>query len=496
MLKNCLADIFTDGMIFQYGLPIRIYGYGENELKIHIWVNNTQGETVCIGGIWEIELPSLPVGGPYEMNITASDEEPHIIKDILSGDVFIAGGQSNMEMPLKSANLDEEILNDLELPFVRIYNVPLRPYSGCDIPGKDFVQEYSDKKSWRACTKEEAMEFSAVGYYFARRLKKDIDIPIGIITCTCGGTPISAWLPEDAQEIDADLKKVFDDYQLISNSLEQESYNRDFTEYIKNIEAFIALVTENIDNIKGVVCPVPPMGPKSYERPSGLFHGMLEKILRYNVRGMLWYQGETDSDFKRARSYKKSLQFLVEYIRRISENPKLYFILAQLPPFGGVELEEWAEICWQQQLLSTETPDCAMITLGDCGDIDVHPKNKEPVGSRFALAALNRIYGKNYEYCGPIPISCMKKGEFVEVEFSHISERLKIIGDDVGLFEICGNDLVFIKANVLLKNDSILLSSNEVVNPYAVRYAWSSFPHIGLFNSDHLPASLFYLELN
>jgi sialate O-acetylesterase len=287
MIEFSLVDVFTDGMVIQQNMPLRVYGNASDNTKIGVSIDNLCSETVCKNGSWEIVISSVTVGGPYNLEILVDKIDKYVIHDILCGDVFIASGQSNMDMPLCSAENTEEVLNSIELFNVRIYDVPHWPYKGCNNVSDDFKRICPDKFNWRNCTKEQTMNFSAVGYYFARRLREDTGIPIGIINCSWSGTAITSWMPEEAPENDIDIRKDLDDYRLLEGNLDLNSYNTEFNEYINKFEEYINYGSVHVDNINTIPYPMPPMGPKSYERPCGLYHSMLDNVIRFNVKGTM-----------------------------------------------------------------------------------------------------------------------------------------------------------------------------------------------------------------
>lgn len=502
MKRFFLAEIFTDHMVIQRNAPVCLYGMASTGTIISASVIGNgikeTADTNAINDKWKLYFPEIPTGGPYSIKISCDSEDPVIIQNVMCGDVWVAGGQSNMEMTLGTMEITEEIKAFPDLENVWIYTVPRRTFESAGDLDEKLESYNAPKTQWIDCKGQQALNFSAIAYYFARKLSQNINVPIGIISCNWGNTSMINWLPKKLLNGMPKHEKVLDDYLVLEKNMDIKDYDLEFIKYLNDIDDYVEYMKKPEAKPEDIPYPMPPFGPKSYLRPSGLFDCMLSKITTFRTLGMLWYQGESDAILDRCDEYKQALMKFYQYLTEDSCNPNMKFLNVQLAPFGGgwVPGDLWPNICQIQLELTKVIPDYALVTIGDLGDDNIHPPRKREVGERLALAAMNKCFGMDVEYCGPLLKSAYQDGSSVIIEFSHATGGLTFKNDNNASFEIAGDDGIFKQADAEIANNSIKVQSVEVNNPKSVRYAWDVNPVIGLYNFSNLPASLFKFDLS
>jgi sialate O-acetylesterase len=490
-----LAQIFTDGMVIQREYKVPIWGTGIDGEKIKIEFCGQVLQTEVVNGKWKLLLSPIPAGGPYDMTIE-DDISKLILKDILVGEVWVAGGQSNMAFSLEgSLNGKEEILQS-NYPFIRYFEVPRIAYESNN------VEELSIPK-WKICNPENSGAFSAVAYHFAKNIFREIDIPIGIIGCNWGGTTATCWINQDKLCSDEELKVFIDEYEIYNKISDEEydiqcdEYNSLLTAYRSKIEEFKTMnpnaTKKVIDENVGLYPWPPPRGKKSFLRPGGLYHTMVKKIIPYGIRGVIWYQGESDR-LNKPRLYKKLFNKLILNWREIWNNDELPFLFVQLPYFEDsiTEVNATAIIREAQLCIMKEDKNTAMAIITDCGEKDnIHPINKKPVGERLALLARAEIYGQNIQCNGPIYSYMETYKDRIILHFEHAEKGLLTQGERLKGFKLCGEDKKFIKARAEIQDNTVVVYTDSIKNPIEVRYGWENYSEVNLYNVEGLPASPF-----
>lgn len=493
-----LAEIFTDHMVLQRHISNPVWGKAEDGKKVSIAFMDKVYETVASNGEWCIKLSPADAGGPYEMKVKCEEDEV-VIKDIYIGEVWLAGGQSNMQFTLEEDEAHDEIANS--------YNEYIRY---CDMPRVAYDDETTAiyKPQWVVSGPEHAAGFSAVAYYFAKHLQKELNMHIGIIGCNHGATSASCWMSEEYLGSDSDIKVYLDEYLKIFNAYTIEEHEQRIIDHEKlveqknkEVEAYKKEHPEadqiDINNVFGIDWIFPPMTHKSFERPCGLYETMFKKVAPYGIRGFIFYQGETDAN--RSELYGKLFGKMIENWRDDFNNPELPMIFVQLPLYGhpdnpnrNVKSSEWAVLRDQQLLVSKKYNNVHMAVTLDCGDIrDIHPKNKKPVGDRLALLARNKVYGEDIVASGPMYESMEVKDNKIVLSFEYVGSGLVAKDGALKGFTICGEDQNFVEAEATIVNNKVEVYSDQVENPVAVRYAWKNDADAYLYNGEGLPASPF-----
>jgi sialate O-acetylesterase len=477
-----LPAVISDNMVLQRNKKISIWGWAEpgEEVMVSVsWHRMRWAVTAGDDGKWIFKMNSPKTGGPYEMTFIGKNNIT--LKNIMVGEVWVCSGQSNMQWSVKqSANAEQEIAA-ADYPDIRLFTVERKV---AEQPQSDCVG------NWTLCSPQTVPDFSAVAYYFGRELHKELDVPIGLIHTSWGGTPAEAWTRRGVLKEESDFAPILERYEDAVAKYPQamEEHKQKVEEWKKAVEKAKA------EGERTPRRPGTPLGPGHPHSPSGLYNAMIAPLIPYGIGGAIWYQGESNAS--RAYQYRKLFGRMIQNWRKDWGQDKFAFLFVQLANFMAVKPEPadsaWAELR-EAQLMTLALPNTGMAVIIDIGDAnDIHPKNKQDVGRRLALWALARTYGKELVYSGPIYKSMRIEGEKIVVQFDYVGGGL-VAGGGGPLkgFAIAGADRKFVWADAKIDGDSVVVSSDEVTTPVAVRYAWADNPVCNLYNKEGLPASPF-----
>jgi sialate O-acetylesterase len=431
-----------------------------------------------------VTLQPLKEGGPLKMSIKGDNAIE--LSDVLVGEVWLCSGQSNMAMTVsRSANFDAE-QSAADLPKIRMFTVARKASETAadDCEGR-----------WTVCAPESVGGFSATAYFFGRTLHRELGVPVGLINSSWGGTPVQAWTSPAEQEKLPQLKPLLDDWKS-----QIAGYDPDQTQarYEKQMARWQeAAKKAKAAGKKPPRRPRPPVDPRvASHRPGNLYNGMIAPLVPYALRGAIWYQGESNANRYDPKLYGLQLKTMIYDWRYAWVDCEMPFLYVQLPNFQApqqqpVETNGWVIV--QEQMLKTlAVPHTGMAVTIDVGEAnDIHPKNKQDVGKRLALWALGTTYGKGGTYCGPLFKSAAAKDGALVVEFDHVGDGLVARGDKLAGFALAGADRKFVWADAKIVGDTVEVTSPEVKQPVAVRYAWAANPVGNLTNKTGLPASPF-----
>ena len=481
--KFSVNPIFGNEMVLQREMRVPVWGKGVPGEIVAVQIDNKKyTATVDKNGKWMIHTRPLPVGGPYIMKIVGKSKVI-TLKDILSGDVWICSGQSNMQWPVIRAKDAKKEIAAANYPNIRLFTVR-RTVSGKPL---DTVHG-----KWVKCSPATVRGFSAVGYFFGRELYKSLkDVPIGLIHSSWGGTPAEAWTRHDYLEANPMFKAILDRHAKRVKDFPQnlEKYKKDMAEYNKKMAE---IKKSKIKPKKRIRRPRYPYSVKHPHRPSGLYNAMINPLVPYGIKGVIWYQGESNAS--RAYQYRSLLPAMINSWRKSWNQGDFPFLIVELANFTKAQNKPvnsaWAELREAQNMTATKLPACAVASAIDIGEAgNIHPKNKQDVGKRLKLAALKTAYGKDIVFSGPTYKSSEIKGDKIIITMNNIGGGLVAKGGDLKRFAIAGKDKKFVWANAVIKGSTIIVSSPEVKNPVAVRYAWSNNPEgCNLYNKEGLPA--------
>lgn len=482
-----LASPFTDHAVLQRERPVPVWGTAEAGETVTVTCGSISAKAVAgADGRWKAALAPLPVGGPYELTVTGSSTI--VLKDILVGDVWLCSGQSNMAFGLNRVVNQAQEVAQANYPKLRLFKV--------DLVAKEQPQS-TFQGSWQVCSPKTALRFSAVAYFFGRELNKELNVPIGLINSSWGGTPAESWTSQPTLEASTEFRKVFTAWEktLADSPKALERYRTvDLPKW--ETEAAAAKAAGKPAPNK----PREPNGPNTpHLRPAALYNGMIAPLVPYALRGVLWYQGEANASGARAEAYRRLLPLMITSWRS-DFGSELPFYLVQLANFGPepakVPTDPWPVVPWavlreSQSVVATTVSKSGMAVAIDVGNPDdIHPANKQDVGHRLALVALAKEYGKAVDYSGPVAKAMTINGKVAEVTFDH-AKGLAAKGGELQGFAIAGEDGRFRPAQAVISGATVQVSSPEIPQPVAVRYAWGNSPTCNLVNLVGLPAAPF-----
>ena len=448
--KVTMSPLFSDNMVLQQQSKVAVWGWADPKAEVTVetsWNNKSCTAKPDRDGKWKVMVETPSAGGPYEM--TVSDGTPKKIKNVMIGEVWLCSGQSNMEMPMKGfpgqpvlgSNMDilKSKNNDIRLISI--------PRSSKTVPQDNF------EGAWKTANPESVSNFSATAYYFGRLMQQTLDVPVGLIDVSYGGSCVQAWMSKNTAV-------SFEDKQ----------------------------VPEPGDTI-----PVPN------RTPTVLFNGMLHPVIGYGIKGCIWYQGETN--YIEPDRYEELFPTMVKEWRSLWNEGDFPFYYTQIAPFDysvftPTEFHEKYNSAYlrdAQRKAVDKIPNSDMAVIMDIGEKDcIHPSHKKVTGERLALLALAETYGtKGFGYKSPSYNAMEIQGSTVVVSFNNVKNGLTSFGKELNNFEIAGKDKHFYPATAVLRRKSVLLSSPHVSEPVAVRYAFKDFVVGDLFGTDGLPVSSF-----
>lgn len=483
-----LPRVFGSNMVLQRDISVPIWGWANaNETVSITLIRDSDGETVSSEevvadekGNWKSTLPATGAGGPYSLTVEGGNTIE--LSNILFGEVWVCSGQSNMEWPVNASNNSQEEIAAADYPNIRLFHIP-RVASGLPMLDVD--------AQWRATTPDNIRHFSAVAYYFGRHIYNELDIPIGLINTSWGGTRIEPWTPTVGFDSVPALSSISDEIKDIDTN-----YRAQLPAKIIEIEEWITETKEAVENNSTILQMPENVHPLTNSgRPTSLYNAMIYPIVPYAIRGALWYQGE--SNMPEGMMYHEKMKALISGWRDVWGQGEFPFYFVQLAPFNyGGQGDETARLArlWEAQTATLSVPNTGMVVTTDVGNIrDIHPRNKQAVGLRLALWALGKTYGKDDLVCsGPLYKGMEIEDNSIRLSFDHVGSGL-MSRDGLALtwFEIAGEDKQFYKANAIVDGNTVVVSSETVTSPVAVRFGWDQIAEPNFINEEGLPASPF-----
>ncbi len=470
---NAHADVrphglFSDNMVLQRGISVPVWGWADDGEKVMVRFGDQTAHTTAKGGKWLVRLKE--VNGTESGVLTISGRNTVVLTNVVAGEVWLASGQSNMEMAMNSIFASETEIAASSNPMIRLFTVPrLKAKTPTNnVPG-----------DWQACTPKTVTNFSAVAYYFARDLQKSLNVPVGIIHTSWGGSPAEVWMSDKFLNAHDEYKRDI-----------VESYPAAQKKYEENLAAYEKEEAEAKRDGK----PFAKFKPWAPWRPTELYNGMIAPLIPFAVKGAIWYQGESNAG--RAEQYRRLFPDMVRNWRRDWHEGNFPFLQVQLAPFTAITNQPgdstWAELREAQVYATRILPKVGAAVITDVGEEqDIHPKHKEPVGVRLALAARSIAYNQKLVSSGPSYKSMKVKGDKAILSFDNAGSGLMAKGGYLNGFSIAGEDKKFFWAKAEIEGDKVIVHSDGVQKPVAVRYGWADFPVVNFWNKEGLPASPF-----
>ncbi len=482
-----LPAIFSEHMVLQQQHKIRIWGWADvGEIVTVALGSNKATSKANEAGRWQVELPPMQAS-KVPATISVKGKNTVEIKDVLIGEVWVCSGQSNMEWPVAACtNAQAEIAN-AKYPMIRHVKVPLVQST---VPLDDF------KASWQICSPETAGGFTACGYFMARQLLKELDVPVGLVNSSWGGTRVEPWTaPVGFQRVDA-LKDIY--LSVIGRTPGTTQYREGLTTYIQAIEAWTAKAKAVVNSTESLV-PSPAFPASltpfvSNQDPTMLYNGMIHSLVGFPIRGAIWYQGE--SNHGEGMLYLEKKKALIQGWRELWGQGEFPFYYVQIAPFQyGNEDPTILAKFWEAQAAVQTIPHTGMVVINDIATLtDIHPPNKQDVGLRLALLALKNDYGKKDLVANSPEFDKLEVlSDRLKIHFKNTAGGLKTRdGKGPSHFEVIGaGSNGFQKANAKIERDSVILTAETVKTPVAFRFAWHMLAEPNLAGGTGLPVGAF-----
>lgn len=503
----CVADIFQSGMMLQRGKNIRVYGIGDKGQQLTVKIQNQVSETmVDSNGHWEVYMDELIASSKEEL-VIGDGTNTITFTDVAIGDIYVAAGQSNMEFWMRYEKHYQEAVKECNNADIRFFDTPKIAYDG-----QEDEFDYSKVGIWRKATTEDLEYFSAVGYYFARNLQQDLNIPIGIIGCNWGGTSASVWMSHPT------LEKVglpwLKAYQEQIKNMDLDAYwksqhgngmndtgNSTWNGFIETFlprtpgkeeaEAFFGNTGESAEGTEPMI--------QVQAIPSCLYEHMVKRIAPFSLCGVLWYQGESDDCPGCQSLYSDMLGGIISDWRKLWEMEELPFYIVQLPGYLSwlaVPNNDYMEIRRQQEIVCNTVPNTYLCSISDLGEeFDIHPKNKLGVGERLALLARKYHYKEEILADAPILIDAVKNGQEIKLTFENVGSGLHIKGDTINALEVKMDDKELEYMADICDNQVILTTKASLTQTVRIEFARTKWYIVNLYNSANLPAIPFTTEI-
>lgn len=512
-----LPAVFSDGMVLQQKQPIPVWGWSDAGTEVSVeFKGQSKKAKADASGKWMLKLDAVDASAEAAEMTVKSGSESKVIKDILVGEVWLCGGQSNMDFTLsmlsgkardsKYEPIAEYIRNEIKAeddPLLRQIKVPrsVSPF--------EEKSEFSAK--WEKSLKYKRLNFTGTGYFFARELRKKLGVPVGLLNCNWGGTLVEPWIPMSKFQSTESLKTYYEgEVSRVKGALEKYDPEKAKARYDKQVADWKEKVKKAKADGKQA-----PRKPRMQERPdksnripSTLYNAMIHTLVPYAMKGAIWYQGESNRGHH-PEKYREHFGALIESWRQVWGQGDFYFYWCQLAQYQAAKSEPvdedgWVTVC-DQQRLTLEMPNTGMAVLNDIGEAgDIHPKNKIDAGKRLSLWALKQAYGKEIVYSGPLFKSSKIEGNKVVITFESAGSGLMVgkknlmdstveSNEPLKRFQIKGSDGKWQWAEAKITGkDTVEVWHKDIASPVEVRYAWASNAEgANLYNKEGLPASLF-----
>ncbi|MFK7981504.1 MAG: sialate O-acetylesterase [Saprospiraceae bacterium] len=476
-----LPDILTDNMVLQREQPVPIWGTAAVGEKVVVTFGKQQKETTADEqGNWKVFLAPLKVSfQPTTLKINE-----HELKNILVGEVWLCSGQSNMQWTVAQSGNGQDAISKANYPNIRLFNVSREVA---------FKRKEGKLATWQACSPQSVADFSGVGYFLGQDLFQKLQVPIGLINASYGGSQVEAWTPRPYLQTSADFLPCIEREKIWA--AERAQVKIDFKKAIQDWEKADKVAKEKEE--KSPKKPRVPDALRDYRIAGSIYENLIAPLIPFGIKGVTWYQGESNEE--RAEQYRLLLPTMIQSWRDKWQQEALPFCLVQLPNFRPInnapEDIAWSHLRESQRRVAEQTEKVDMVVTIDLGEVDNgHPSNKKDVGLRLAKWAISTVYRGNEIWSGPMYKKAkIKKGKVV-LFFDQIGKGLQISqGSELKEFTIAGKDKQWHWAKAKIKGKKkIVVWSDKVKAPLAVRYAFNQNPSLqNLTNHSGLPASPF-----
>ncbi|MFZ2280307.1 MAG: sialate O-acetylesterase [Prosthecobacter sp.] len=490
-----LPAIIGDNMVLQQKQANPVWGWDAPGTEVTVtFAGQTKTAKAGADGKWTVKLDAVPANAkPATITIKGSSTKE--LKNVLVGEVWICSGQSNMGFNLSSvwdADLD---IAQAKFPQIRLISVP-----------QVGTQEIQDdfKGQWEECSPANAGQFTAVGYHFGRVLHEMLGVPVGLIDNAWGGSACEAWVKRDVLEKDPRFASIIARWKQTESTFTKEAFDKQVADHKAKVDAWAKARTEaaKAKTLFTAQAPRAPQNPLTGQhRPGNLYAGVLHPTIGYGIKGVIWYQGESNAS--RAKEYGELFPFMIEHWRKEWQQGDFPFYWVQLADFKPYQTEpvesDWAELREAQTRTMSKLPKTGQCVITDLGEAnDIHPKNKRDVAERLARWALVNDYGQKLPYRSPEIKDAKFDGGKALLTFDYAPQGLRTVDtDEVKGFMICGEDKkwVWAKASIIggskKGTNQIEVSAEGIAKPVAVRYAWADNPVCNVYSAEGLPVTPF-----
>ena len=466
-----MSSLYADYMVLQHDVPLDIHGTANTGEKITVEIGGQKASATADNqGKWSVVLSPMQAAEDLTLTITAGKQRK-VFSHVAVGEVWLCSGQSNMAFMLCQAESGKEDIAAAHDPQLRLFDMKGRwetydvAWPASCLDSLNHLQ-YFHETTWQPSTPASASRFSAVGYYYGRMLRQKLGVPIGLICNAVGGAPTEAWVDRNSLETS------------FTNILRSWLQNDFIHDWVRGRAA------KNLTNDQT------KLGRHPYE-PCYLYESGILPLQRYPIKGVIWYQGESNAHNKDAHA--KLFSLLVDGWRQNWNNPDMPFYFVQL---SSLNRPSWPWFRDSQLRIMKEISNTGMAVSSDCGDsLDVHPRCKQPIGERLARWALAKTYGQDITPSGPVFSSVTRQADALIVSFLYADGLQTSDGKAPSCFEIAEEDGLFHPATATIEGNTVRLTSPTIKHPRYVRYAWQPFTRANLVNADQLPASTFRGEV-
>lgn len=485
-----LAALFSDGMVLQRDQQVAVWGWSDPDVEVTVSFAG-QEHTAKAGpdGKFMVRLEKMKASAdPSSLKIVSGADSAEV-QNVLVGEVWLCSGQSNMQWPVQRSKDFENEKATADLPLIRMFLTDLKA---------DIELQKDCTGSWKVCSTDTVGDFSAAGYFFGREIHRELDVPVGLIRSSWGGTCIEAWSPMASLETFSSVMERKAEYDKTAKTFNEEAEEKRHAQALEEWKAKVEQAKE-----KGKKEPRRPRKQihphKNQNYPANLYNAMIHPLIPYGMRGAIWYQGEANAhSTDQAILYRDLLENMVMQWRK-DWSDEFPFYAVQLVNFKKEQVEAvedtpWAFIRESFLKFHKEVPNVGIAIGIDVGEAnDIHPRNKQAIGYRLAQQALVKTYGKDVVPGGPIYKSMEKDNNKIVIKFDDIGSGLvEQGGEPLKTFAIAGEDRKFSPAQAVIVDNTVIVSSADVSDPVAVRYAWADNPaRCNLFNKEGFPASPF-----
>ena len=462
-----MSQLYTDYMVLQRDMPLDIHGIANAGEKITVSISNQKATATANNqGKWSVVLKPMNAATDLTLTVDAGSAAK-VYKHVAVGEVWLCSGQSNMAFMLCQADTYKRDIDNVGDPQLRLFDMKARwetynvAWPASCLDSLNHLQYYRST-TWQPTTPDNAKWFSAIAYYYGRMLRDSLKVPVGLICNAVGGSPTEAWIDRNT------LETCFP--AILKNWL-----HNDFIQDWVRGRAAKNLTNDNTH-----------LGRHPYE-PCYLYESGILPLQKYPIKGVIWYQGESNAH--NMESHSELFKLLVGSWRSNWSNPTMPFYFVQL---SSLNRPSWPWFRYSQLQLMQQIANTGMAVSSDCGDsLDVHPLRKQPVGQRLARWALNKTYGMSVTPSGPIYKGVVRSADALIVSFDYADSLCTSDGKQPSTFEIAEEEGMYYPATAVIEGNTVRLTSPEVKNPRYVRYGWQPFTRANLINGDALPASTF-----